>query len=210
MTWPRAAAFDHAQRHHHRVGAIQAGHHVGHRQRRQHRRAVREAVLRSEARHRLDQRAEAGTVAIRSVLTEAGDAHDDQLRIARVQHVRPEPHLLQRAGAVVLDQHLRRRQQVEQYVASCLRPQVQRQALLVPRIDFPVQALALPAPGAQRIADFGVLDLDDLGALVGELQADHVAGDQARQVHHADAGQRHRGVGGKFDTLQHCALSRTR
>ena len=47
--------------------------------------------------------------------------------------------------------------------------------------------MALDAPVAQRIALAGVLDLDHLGAEVGELQGEHVARDQARQIEHDDA-----------------------
>ncbi len=45
------------------------------------------------------------------------------------------------------------------------------------------------APVAQRIAR-GRLDLDDVGAEIGELERQHVAGDQPRQVEHAHAGER--------------------
>jgi hypothetical protein len=45
-------------------------------------------------------------------------------------------------------------------------------------------------PGAQRIASLGVLDLDYLGAKIGELEADHVARDQARYVDDADSVER--------------------
>ena len=177
-----AAALDDAQRNHHGVGAIQPGHHVGQRQRRQHGRAVAVAVLRREPRHRLHQRAEAWPVAIRPVLAEAGDAHDDQLWIARVQHVGAETHLLQRARPEILDQHVALCEQIQQRVTAGLRAQVQRETLLVPRIDLPVQAQALHAPGTQRIAGPRVLDLDHLCALIGQLQAHHVAGDQTRQI----------------------------
>ena len=70
-----------------------------------------------------------------------------------------------------------------------------------------MQRQSLGAPRAQGVADFGVLDLDHLGALIGELQADHVAGDEAGKVHHADAGQGHRGVGFELDARYHCLLS---
>ncbi len=41
--------------------------------------------------------------------------------------------------------------------------------------------------------------------MIGQLQADHVAGDQAGQVHHADAGQRRLGGGVELDVLDHAA-----
>src|SRR5690349_8182223 len=54
---------------------------------------------------------------------------------------------------------------------------------------------ALDPPVAQRVAALRVLDLDDLGAVIGELQAQHVAGDEARQVDRADALERPVGIG---------------
>jgi hypothetical protein len=56
--------------------------------------------------------------------------------------------------------------------------QVERHALLVAAIDLPRRLDALDAPRAQRVA-FGRLDLDHLGAEIGELQREHVARDQA-------------------------------
>ena len=45
-------------------------------------------------------------------------------------------------------------------------------------------------PGAQRVALLRVLDLDDLGAEIGELRGHRVAGDQPRQVDDPDAVER--------------------
>ncbi len=120
-----------------------------------------------------------------------------------MQDIRSQAHLFQRAGAVVLDQDLAGGQQVQQGVAACLRAQVDCQAFLVAGIDFPVQRQAVDAPRAQWIAGFRVFDLDDLGALIGELQADHVAGDQAGQIDHADAIQRGRGGRVECDAWDH-------
>jgi hypothetical protein len=99
-----------------------------------------------------------------------------------MQHIRPKPHFLQRSWAEILDEHVRRRQQIVQHVLARLRPQIQREAFFVTGVDFPVQREPLNAPGTQRIADFRVLDFDHLGALIGELQAHHVAGDEAGQI----------------------------
>ena len=153
MTWPappststwRSATM-------HREGAVEPGDHVGERGRRQDRLAVGEAGARGIARHALDQRAEAGPVAVGPVLAPARDAHDDEPRVARVQHVRAEPHLLQRAGAEILDQHLARCGEVEQQLAAARLAQAQRDALLVARVDLPVDADPAGLPGAQRVA----------------------------------------------------------
>ena len=45
-----------------------------------------------------------------------------------------------------------------------------------------MDADAVGLPGAQRVAFLRVFDLDDLGAEIGELQADHVARYEARHV----------------------------
>ncbi len=66
--------------------------------------------------------------------------------------------------------------------AAARRAQVQRHALFVARIDLPVDADPVGLPGAQRVAPFRVLDLDHLGAEIGELQADHVARHEPRHV----------------------------
>jgi hypothetical protein len=45
-----------------------------------------------------------------------------------------------------------------------------------------MDADAVGLPGAQRVALLRVLDLDHLGAEIGELQADHIARDEPRHV----------------------------
>ena len=60
-----------------------------------------------------------------------------------------------------------------------------------------MQALAFRPPGAQRIAVVRVFNLDDIGAMIRQLQADHIAGNQAGQVDHPDAVQRR--LGGRIE-----------
>ena len=108
---------------------------------------------------------------------------------------RSQAHLLQAPGAEVLDQHLGAFGQAEQDVDGVRLAQIQGQALLVAGIDLPVAIHPAILPGAQRIALAGGLDLDDLGPEVGQLQAQHVAGDQPRKVEHADARERAQVVG---------------
>jgi hypothetical protein len=45
-------------------------------------------------------------------------------------------------------------------------------------------------PLAQRIAAIRAFDLDHLGAEIGQLQAQHVAGDEPREIEHAHAVER--------------------
>ena len=72
--------------------------------------------------------------------------------------------------------------EVEEQLAPARLAQAQRHALLVARIDLPMDADAVGLPGAQRIAALRVLDLDHLRPEIGKLQTDHVAGDETRHV----------------------------
>ena len=185
MTWPiPPLALDLAQRHHHRKGAIEPGDHVGERRRRQGRLAVRKSGARRVAGHALDQSAEAGPVAVGTVLTPAGNPQNDETRVVPVQNLRPEPHRLERPRTEILDQHLGGGQEFEEQLAPARLAQAHRQALLVARIDLPVHADAVGLPRAQRVAALRVLDLQHFGAEIGELQAHHIAGDEARHVDH--------------------------
>ena len=71
-----ALDLDLAQRDHGGIGAVEPGHHVGERRRRQHRRAVGKAGLGRVARHALHQRAEARLLGVGPRLPPARDAHD--------------------------------------------------------------------------------------------------------------------------------------
>jgi len=67
------------------------------------------------------------------------------------------------------------RGKVAQWLAAARRSEAQCDALLVARVDLPMDADPIGLPGAQRVALLRVLDLDHLGAKIGELQAGHVA-----------------------------------
>ena len=68
-------------------------------------------------------------------------------------------------------------------------PQVQHERALVARVGLPKQRLPVVAPVAQRIAARR-LDLHHLGAEIAELEREHVAGDEAREIEHAHAVER--------------------
>jgi hypothetical protein len=106
-----------------------------------------------------------------------------------------DAHGLERARAEALDEHLRAGREPLEQVPALRLAQGERHALLVAGVDLPVSADPVDLPVAQRVALAGILDLDHLGAEVGELQAQHVAGHQPRQVEHADAVERAPGVG---------------
>src|SRR6266436_2401474 len=83
-----------------------------------------------------------------------------------------------------------RGEEAEQQLAPARLAQAERQALLVARIHLPMDADPLALPSAQRIAPLRILDLDYFGAKIGELEADHVARDEARHVDDADSVER--------------------
>ena len=76
--------------------------------------------------------------------------------------------------------------------------QVERAALLVPRLDGPPERAALVArlpPLAERVGLARRLDLDDLGAHVAEQPAGERPREEHPQLDHPDAGERPRAAG---------------
>ena len=109
--------------------------------------------------------------------------------LPRLQDIRAEADLFERARPEILDQDVAPGDEAQQRVLRAVVAEVEHDRALVARIGLPVQLLAAVAPVAQRIARRR-LDLDDVGAEIGELEGEHVAGDQPRQVEHANAGER--------------------
>jgi hypothetical protein len=173
----------------HGEGAVEAGDHIGERERRQHRLAIRETGAGGKAAHRLDQRAEPRQRRVRPGLAETGDAHDDEAGIFREQHIGAEPDLLERPRAKILDQDVGGGDEALERVLGAVVTEVEHDRALVARVGLPVQLPASVAPVAQRVAR-GRLHLDDVGAEIGELERKHVAGDEPRQVEHAHTGER--------------------
>src|SRR4030095_3404531 len=83
---------------------------------------------------------EAGRVAVAHVLPDPRASHDDQLGIARVQLIGADTELLEMAIAKALDQDIEVRGEVEDDAGRLRRFEVERDALLVPRVHFPVHA----------------------------------------------------------------------
>ena len=169
---------------------------VGQRHRRQQRLAVRLAVDRGEPAHRLGDRREPGPPGVRAVLAEPRDPRDHEPRVAGVQHVGAEPEPLQPPGPEVLDEHGGVGDEAEQDVAVGVVLEVEHDRALaaVGQLEPQALAVALVAPRhrAQAVA-VGALDLDHVGAEVGEVARAVRSGDHRRQVEHADVGERERG-----------------
>jgi hypothetical protein len=104
-----------------------------------------------------------------------------------VKHGRSKPHAFQRARPIVLDQNLGALDEIEQQFLALRFAQIERQTQLVAGVGLPEQGMAFDAPGAQGVTLVRILDLDHLGAKIGQLQRHHVAGDETRQVEHRDA-----------------------
>jgi hypothetical protein len=131
--------------------------------------ALELAGQRHEAAHRLTERVERGPVRVGAVLSETRDRRQDDGGIERAPALVVEAHRAHDAGAEVLEHdvgflHERR----EDFLAQRV-PQIDAHALLAAVVDGEVDALA--ADHRRMLAGLLVadrLDLDDLGAQVGQ------------------------------------------
>ena len=147
--------------------------------------------------HRLDDIIIARPRRIRPVLPETGDRRIDQSRIGGAKARRVEPELLQSPDAEILYQnigiarhstHQRRTLRRRKIHRHRPLPAVRRQivscdlliAILMPR--RPPMPRIVPRPG--------LLDLDHLGAKIGQRLSRPRPGEHPRKVEHADPGER--------------------
>ena len=182
-----------------------AGQRVAERDAEPRRRLVREAVDVAQAAHGLRDRRQSRPAARRarsgrSPRRARGSRPGVDLREPLVAEVP----LLERAGPEVLDHD----------VAACARARAAAPAALAPRSSVthfllrdwhgPPERAALVAalaPVAQRIGLSRALDLDHLGAHVGEQPAGERPGDQRAELEHAHAGERPDPAAGLRHTL---------
>ena len=147
--------------------------------------------------HRVQREVGALEVAVRAGLPEVGDRGHDELRLHLAQHVVAEPQPLHDAGPVVLDQHVGGRDEVEQALAALVGAEIEDDAVLV-GVEEQEHAGAIEpghvaeerGQGPSGVAA-GPLDLDHLGAGVGEDARAERARRVLRQVDYADVVQRH-------------------
>ena len=177
---------------HRREGADQAGDLVRERDGREERWTVGFAGDRRVARHGFGDRSETGPARVGTGLAEAGEAGDDEVRVAVVQDLRPEAEALERPRAEVLDEGVRAVDQVQEDGAILMVLQVEGDEALVAVGELPPQTAAVPrvAPGhaAQAVA-LGPLHLDDIRAEVGQVAGHARSRDQRGQVEHPEVGQ---------------------
>src|SRR3989442_52757 len=167
LSFPRALAMpERGQRADRRV---QRGVAVDHRGRGADRMPLDLAGQRHEAAHRLAQRVERRTIAIGAVLAEAGDRDEDDPVVERAQPLVVEAHRGHHAGPEVLEHHVGLRHQRGEDLLALGMAQVETDALLAAVVDREVHALAAHHRRmAARLLTAGRLDLDDLGAEIGQ------------------------------------------
>ena len=135
------------------------------------RRPVGEAIEMGIARHRLDQRAEAGTVALRARPVPSRKCAGSRVSgLMACSASGPKPHFSSVPGTkfststwALGDQRAGRRR-------GLVLADVERDRALVARIDLPEGLDAVGAPVPQVVALLRMLDLDDVGAVIGEQQ----------------------------------------
>ena len=136
----------------------------------------------------------AGEIAIRTGLAVARDRAVDDGRIHGLHGFVADPEPVDDAGTEALDHDVRRPREFEEQLDAIGLLEVQRHAALV-AIDREEHRRDRAFGRAERagvVARAGVLDLDDVGAEIGEVQRAHRTGQQAREVQDAHAGERFR------------------
>ena len=146
---------------------------------------------RQQPRLALDQQVVSLLVAIGTVGPVAGDVADDEARMRRAELVVRIAHAFCRAGREVLDEHVRRFEQLREDQLRLGMLQVEREAFLGAVGPDEVGRLAADAGvvAARRIADAGAFDLDDAGAEIGELARAERRGDDVFEGDDGDSVQ---------------------
>ena len=161
------------------------------------RRPAGKAGNRHQAAHPLGHEVEAAPVAIRAGAAEPGDAGIHQPGIDLRQRLVAQTQAVHDAGPEVLRHDVRRLRHAPEHRLALVRAQVQGDAALVAvqRQEAAGDVVGQARTHAPRVvAGAGPLDLDDVGAHVGQQHGAHGAGHDLRQVQHFDAGQRAGGM----------------
>jgi hypothetical protein len=159
------------------------------------RRSARLAGHRHQPGKALRDQVEAALVGVRAVAAVARDRAVDQARVHLAQDVVAEPQLFQRAAPVVLGQDVGILHHAQQDRPALRGLEVQRDPALVAVQDHERRGDAVHprfAVAARIVAARQLLDLDDVGAHVGQHHAAGRAGHDLGQLQHAQAGQRTR------------------
>ena len=167
-----------------------------------HRSLARQPGDRHQAAHALRDLVEARPIAVGTVLAEARQAHIDEARIDLAQRLVVEAEPVLHVGPVVLDQHVGAGRQLLQDGDAVGRLEVERDAALVAMQVEEVGTVARAAHHRVLVALLRHLDLDHVGAPVGEVARRRRAGAGPRQIDHLEAGQ------GALAFGAHCDITR--
>ncbi len=139
----------------------------------------------------LEQARESGIARVRSGLAEAGHPQDLQFRLRAPESCLVEAPAVQRAGSVILDQHVEARQQPQQQRLAFGLAQVERDRALVAVHRLPQERLAVLVgrQGAQRVAAAGKLHLEHVRAEIAEQGRGEWSGDDVGNVEDPKAGE---------------------
>ena len=177
----------------HADGTEQAGDDVGHGRAALQRRPVGAlAGDAHEAAHGLGHQVEAAAIAPRAGEAVAGDRAIDQAWIALFQPGLSEAEARQHAGPVVLDEHVGPGEQAVQHRLAMRRLEVEGERVLVAVDGHETGGLIADPVLGHRVVAGGLaarrpLDLDHLGAQVGQHQPAGGRGENVRQLDHPDA-----------------------
>ena len=178
---------------------IDAGEHVREGDAKPRRLAVRIAGDVHDAAHALHQQIVAGAGLVRAVLAEAGDRAVDQPRVLRRQALVVEAVLGEPAELEILDHHVGARRELLDDALAVRRLEVDRDralAAVAGEIVGRAETAAVlvlhegRAPAAGVVARAGALDLDHVGAEIGERLAGPGTGEDAGKLEHANARER--------------------
>jgi hypothetical protein len=172
--------------------AEEAGGEVGQRNSDAHRPLAGQAGDRHEAAHALGDLVEARPRAVGAVLAEAGDAGVDDPGIDRPEIGIGDAEAVLHVGAEVLDDDVGPGDQALEERDAGGRLQIQGQRALVAVEVHEVGAVARAAHRLAFLQRLRHLDLDDVGAPVGELADRGRARPDPREVEHDEARERHR------------------
>ena len=170
-------------------GAMKAGAHVGHGDAGPHRAATRHAGDVHQPAHALGDLVEARALGIGAVLAEARDRAQHDARIHLLQALVVDAEAKLHVGAVILDHDVGLLHQLHEDRPAVGLLQVERDRPLVAVQILEIRPVARPAHVA--LGDAGRhLDLDAVGAPIGEIANGGRAGAHPRQVEHGKAGER--------------------
>jgi len=164
---------------------------IGHRQAHTDRPSAGLAGDGHRAAHRLEREVERRPVTIWPVLSVGRDGADDDPLVQRPELRVGQAEPLHDARPEVLPDDVRLPHEIVEHLAAAVARQIERERLLVTVDRQEVRRLAVGQErrphDPHRVAAVGVLDLDDLGAQVGEQHRAVRAGQHPGKVQHANA-----------------------